>query len=178
MTALGGTSRVKGATALSLKYYKEANSLFAGVKDTFGLAYSYCGIANAMRMKGDFKGSLSYFARARREYKLIGDKVSYAYTLWGEGSALQLLGRDARALKDFKEAEALFKETKDRRGVVYCTLSVGMLKFSSDRAGGRAMMRRALKTAEGLGLKVELSYAKRVLKAAEKSPKELPLNLA
>jgi hypothetical protein len=58
-------------------------------------------------------------------------------------------------------------------------ISVGTLEVSSGRgAGGRRMIRRALKEAERLGLGVELGYAKRVLKAAEKSPEELPLNLA
>ena len=179
LTALGGTSRVKGATARSFKYYKEASMLFSALGDTFGLAYSYCGIANAMRMKGDFEGSLGYFAKARSNYKLIGDKVSYAYTLWGEGSALQMLGKNARALKDFKLAEALFKETKDRRGLVYCMISVGTLMVTSGRgAGGRAMLGRALKKADGLGLAVERGYAKTALRAAGKSPEELPLNLA
>ena len=39
----------------SFKYYIAANKLFSELNDTFGVAYSYCGIGNALRMKADYQ---------------------------------------------------------------------------------------------------------------------------
>jgi tetratricopeptide (TPR) repeat protein len=178
LTGLGGAHRVAGDYALSGKYYKDANRVFTGSSDTFGIAYSYCGIANSLRMRGRFKESLGYFKKAKTNYKKIGDKVSYAYTLWGEGSAFLMLGKDSQAGKDFASAYKLFKETGDRRGVVYCMISTGQIEFSRSRSKGVATIKKALKEAEGLGIKTEARYAKEALKAMEKSPEKLPLNLA
>ncbi|MBE7415888.1 MAG: tetratricopeptide repeat protein [Deltaproteobacteria bacterium] len=147
----------------SFRYYGEANALFRALKDTFGVAYSYCGIANSMRMNGDFRGSLRFFTKARENYKRIGDKVSYAYTLWGEGTALQMLGRNREALKDFEEARSLFRETKDRRGLIYCLISIGELDFKKDPKKGM----RAFSTASEARSpqpQVEARYAKSLIR--------------
>jgi tetratricopeptide (TPR) repeat protein len=178
LTGLGGASRVMGNHKDSNKYYTQANILFRELKDTFGVAYSYCGIANSMRMTGDFKGSLKFFKKAKDNYRKIGDKVSYAYTLWGEGTALHILGRDTEALNDFQEAAILFKETRDRRGLIYCALSIGEIDFRRDRKKGVRAFSSALKKAEKLGLGVESRYARELLSAAQKAPESIPLNLA
>ena len=131
-----------------------------------------------MRMQGDFKGSLGYFKKARTNYKKIGDKVSYAYTLWGEGSAFLMLGRSEDALKDFKEAKALFRQTKDKRGLVYCQLTIGQIEFARNEAKGVKTLAEAYTRARDLKLAVEARYAKTLLAAAEKDPSALPMNLA
>ncbi len=177
-TGLGGASRVAGRPLDSYKYYIEANRIFRTFKDTFGTAYSYCGVANSMRMRDDFKGSLAYFRKAKTNYRKIGDKVSYAYTLWGEGSAYQMLGKNSLAAKDFREAEKLFKITKDRRGLVYCLLSVSQIEFAKDPKKGIRLAKEALRKALSLNLGVEIRYAKKVLETMSKHPEKLPLNLA
>ncbi len=178
LTGLGGASRVAGRYAESGGYYHQANKVFRGLKDAFGIAYSYCGMANSLRMRGRYKESLGYFSKAKTNYKKIGDIVSFAYTLWGEGSAYQMLGMNARALKDFREAITLFKKSKDRRGLVYCALTIGQAALGANHANGPAKgiktVKAALRSAEALGLEVEAGYARRILASGAK----LPVNLA
>ena len=163
----------------SYRYYAKANQTFRMLHDTFGTAYSYCGLANATRMQGDFKGSLKCFNKAKTHYKKIGDKVSFAYTLWGEGTAFKMLSRLPEARRDFLYAQQLFKETRDERGLSYCELSLGELEFlKGGRAKAMLLFKKALKRARRFSFAVEIKYANRLLQALKsKSWERFPFNL-
>lgn len=179
LAGLGGATRVEGKYKESYKHYSEANKIFAELKDTFGMAYTSCGIGNSLRMKDEFRESLMHFGEARKKYKKIGDKVSYAYTLWAEGISFLMLGRLSTAVSNFKEAEKLFKITKDNRGIVYCTLGYAQAHFiSKKKALALKMSKNALKIATKHQFKIEKGYATTVIKAIEKKPETLPINLA
>jgi hypothetical protein len=44
------------------------------LRDKFGIAYSYCGLANASRMFLDFDLAEKYFDLATKNYEKIGDR--------------------------------------------------------------------------------------------------------
>ncbi len=179
LAGLGGATRVEGKYKDSYKYYSEANKIFSDIKDTFGMAYTSCGIGNSLRMQDEFRESLNHFGEAKKKYKKIEDRVSYAYTLWAEGISLLMLDRIVQANNNFKEAEKLFKSTKDNRGIVYCTLANAQSHFiSKKKALGLKMAKKALSSATKNEFKIEKGYAKKVIKAMEKSPNSLPINLA
>ena len=134
-----------GEYGKSLKHYQRANSLLDAEGDTFGTAYSFCGIANAHRMEGRFEEALEYFSQATGLYREIGDRVSYAYTLWGEGTALKVMGRLAEAKERFLSAHDLFSATGDIRGMIYTLLSLGEIDLLEGR---KEKMRKALKETE------------------------------
>ena len=166
-----------GDVAASQRYYTRANRSFVALKDTFGIAYSYCGLANAKRMKGDFKAAFDYFKKAKSNYKKIGDRVSYAYTLWGEGTAFKMVDKLDKADSDFREAEKLFKQTGDERGLVYCDLALGEIAYLNGRKRRAAtLFERAFTRAESFFFGAELKYCKRLLRAAE-TGRGFPFNL-
>ena len=88
----------------SFKYYIAANKLFSELNDTFGVAYSHCGIGNALRMKGDYSGALLHFRKATTLYRKIGDIVSFSYTLWSLGKTYTMLGKLDKAMDYFKQS--------------------------------------------------------------------------
>lgn len=179
LAGLGGATRVQGKYKESYKHYSEANKIFSDIKDTFGMAYTSCGIGNSLRMQDEFRESLNHFGEAKKKYKKIEDRVSYAYTLWAEGISLLMLDRIVQANNNFKEAEKLFKSTKDNRGLVYCTLASAQSHFiSKKKALGLKMAKKALSAATKNEFKIETGYAKKVIKAMEKQPSTLPINLA
>ena len=134
----------------SLDHYSRANQLLGEVDDTFGRAYSFCGMGNANRMMGYLPRALDYFARATELYSEIGDKVSYAWTLWGEGTALKMIRRLQEAEERFRRAQGLFSETGDGRGTIYCLLSLGEIRQLEGRVGdAAASLQRAEEVLEG-----------------------------
>lgn len=179
LAGLGGATRVQGKYKDSYKNYSEANKIFSDINDTFGMAYTSCGIANSLRMRDEYRESLNHFAEARKKYKKIGDRVSYAYTLWAEGISFLMLDRITNANDNFKEAEKLFKATKDNRGIVYCTIASAQTHFiSKKKALGLRLAKKALTSAAKYEFKIEKGYANKVIKAMEKKPATLPINLA
>ncbi|MBI4519879.1 MAG: tetratricopeptide repeat protein [Gemmatimonadetes bacterium] len=134
LCGLGGVSRVRGRYEDSLRFYTEANHRFGKeLQDTFGLAYSHCGIANARRMVGDFATAHSHFSLARTLYSRIGDRASHAYTLWGQATAYKMQRRLDRAAVLFRQAGELFRATRDFRGRAYVALGLGELDLMAGR---------------------------------------------
>jgi tetratricopeptide (TPR) repeat protein len=129
LAALGGIYRMLGQYALSGKYYREANKRMRQRKDTFGIAYSYCGLGNVQRMAGRFRQALPFYKKAEKLYGTIGDRVSYAYTLWSLGTTHKLLGQYTQAHWAFYKADILFKKTGDTRGRVYALLGHAEIEF-------------------------------------------------
>lgn len=122
LCALGGLSRMQGAPQRSLSYYRRAHAWALRHEDTFAIAYSACGIANAYRLLGNWGTAHHYFDIARLHYEAIGDRVSYAYTLWGEAMAYLLQRRLDLAEARCAAAETLFRQTEDRRGILHLAL--------------------------------------------------------
>jgi tetratricopeptide (TPR) repeat protein len=118
-----------GQYDLSGRYYREANRRMRRRKDTFGIAYSYCGLGNVERMAGRFKKALPFYKKAEKLYGSIGDRVSYAYTLWSLGTTYKMLGRHPQAIAAFNQADALFKTTGDSRGRIYALLGHAEVEF-------------------------------------------------
>jgi tetratricopeptide (TPR) repeat protein len=123
-----------GRWAETARHYRAANRIHRIRRDTFGTAYSFCGLGNVERMAGRWDDALLYFRRAEKLYKTIGDKVSYAYTLWSIGTALKMKGDFGNAKTYFSKADVLFRQTGDTRGRAYAFLGFAELKWL---AGGK-----------------------------------------
>lgn len=121
--ALGGLSRMQGAVKRSLAYYLRAHHHALRTEDTFGIAYSACGIANAYRMLQLWEPAHHYFTLARLHYESIGERLSHAYTLWGQATAYLLQHHWEQSEELLTMAETLFRQTGDRRGLIYVTLT-------------------------------------------------------
>lgn len=162
LCGLGGVSRVRGRYQDSLRFYREANRRFAmELRDTFGLAYSHCGIANARRMVGDFATAHSHFSLARTLYARIGDRASHAYTLWGEATAYKMERRPDRAAALFRQAGELFRATRDFRGLAYVALGLGELDLMAGRLkSARRRFERACAWAQNYGYVLESLHAR------------------
>jgi tetratricopeptide (TPR) repeat protein len=111
-----------GRYSESGQYYREANRRMRQRRDTFGIAYSYCGLGNVERMAGRFQKALPFYKKAEKLYGTIGDRVSYAYTLWSLGTTYKMLGHNPNALSAFQKADQLFIKTGDTRGRIYTLL--------------------------------------------------------
>jgi tetratricopeptide (TPR) repeat protein len=135
--------------------------------DTFGTAYSHCGIGNAYRMLGDYRKALASFSRASTLYKKIGDRVSYSYTLWSIGTTHKMLHEYASADNVFKEAQVLFKKTKDPRGLIYCQLGFGEIALlKGNNATALRKFKASLSQARRYGFRVEACHAAMLLSYA------------
>jgi tetratricopeptide (TPR) repeat protein len=143
----------------SLSYYTRAHTTLKEIKDVFGTAYSFCGIANAHRMGDDFERALSYFARATSLYREIGDRISYAYTRWGEGTTFKMVGKEEEALEAFQAAEAIFQATADQRGRIYTLLGRGEIALLQGKiAEAGEILKEAVGIAEAHPFRLELCH--------------------
>jgi tetratricopeptide (TPR) repeat protein len=143
----------------SLAYYTRAHTTLKEIKDVFGTAYSFCGIANAHRMAEDFERALGYFDRATSLYQKIGDRISYAYTRWGEGTTFKMVGKEEEALEAFQAAEALFRATADRRGMIYTLLGRGEIALLGGAVtDAEGLLSEALGIAEARPFRLELCH--------------------
>lgn len=158
--ALGGLSRMRGALQRSLTLYSRAHAYALRSNDTFGIAYSACGIANAHRMMQRWDAAEHYFTIARMHYEQIGDRVSYAYTLWGEAMAYLLQSRWTEAEERLQSAQALFQRTGDRRGWLYYVLAQVQLMAlrSASEPVLRDLLDRALRWSRHYGYRFELLH--------------------
>ncbi len=158
LCALGGLSRMRGAVQRSLAYYQRAHTWALREDDTFAIAYSACGIANAYRLLSDWDAAHHYFAIARLHYEMIQDRVSYAYTLWGEAMAHLLQHHWEQADELCTTAETLFRQTEDRRGLLHIVLlrlqfqTLHSARPSAERA---RVLRRALSWSRRYGYRFE-----------------------
>ncbi len=126
------------------------------IKDVFGTAYSFCGIANAYRMAEDFERALGYFARATSLYQEIGDRISYAYTRWGEGTTFKMVGKEEEALEAFQAAEVIFQATEDQRGRIYTLLGRGEVALiRGEVAEAEVLLEQAVGLAEARPFRLE-----------------------
>ena len=122
-----------GRFADTQDYYQRANALFEAEKDTYGRAYSYCGLGNAARMRGDYATAMQLFARAEKLYARIGDTASFAYTVWAMATVHKMRGDYLRSAQTFTRARGLFRKTRDARGGIYCRLGTGELALLRGR---------------------------------------------
>ena len=149
-----------GRAARSMEHYTKANQVFRGLKDTFGTAYSHCGMGNALRMRGEHEEAREQFVRASQLYVRIGDTVSYAYTLWSLAKTHMMTGYSVLAYKYVKEARSLFKKTSDPRGIIYCKLSIAeMNSIKGNKARAKTLITEAVKEAKEWGFAVEGCHA-------------------
>lgn len=147
LCALGGLSRMQGAPKRSLALYQQAHRWALREEDTFAIAYSACGIANAYRLLGEWGMAHHYFDVARLHYETIGDRVSYAYTLWGEAMTYLMQQRLDLAEHRCTAAESLFRRTEDRRGLLHgalVRLQVAALRSPYRKEAQQQILRQAL----------------------------------
>ncbi len=158
--ALGGLSRMRGAVKRSLTFYNRAHAYALRSNDTFAIAYSACGIANAYRMLQMWDAAEHYFAIARLHYEQIGDRVSYAYTLWGEAMALLLQSRWEEADTQLQTAKTLFQQTGDRRGWLHYVLAFLQLDAlrGTQQADFENMLNLALRWGQRYGYRFEFLH--------------------
>jgi tetratricopeptide (TPR) repeat protein len=152
-------ARMLGRFVESGRHYQTANRLHRQRKDSFGTAYSYCGLGNVERMNDRLDGALEYFLKAEKLYKRIGDKVSYAYTLWSIGTTYKLNGDLKTARRLFDEADKLFRSTGDLRGRSYAALGRAELLWMQGSDGERERA-AAERFAKAGGYAWELLHAK------------------
>jgi tetratricopeptide (TPR) repeat protein len=138
--------------------------MFRSLRDTFGTAYTHCGIGNANRMMNDYSKALGHFRKATRLYEEIGDIVSYSYTLWSLAMVYKMKGDLAKAGELINNARRNFKKTKDPRGIIYCDLADGEIAWmeGNDRKAQR-LMKSALANAERHKFRLEACHARLLL---------------
>jgi len=160
---------VAGLFGDSFKCYTAANKLFSELNDTFGVAYSHCGIGNALRMKADYSGALLHFRKATALYRKIGDIVSFSYTLWSLGKTYAMIGRLDKAMDYFRQSSGFFRKTKDPRGIIYCKLGMGEIEFLRGRLSpALANLNAALRDSLSNGFSVEKCHAAALLSFVNK----------
>jgi tetratricopeptide (TPR) repeat protein len=122
--------------------------MFHALRDTFGTAYTHCGIGNANRMMNDYGKALGHFRKATRLYEEIGDIVSYSYTLWSLAMVYKMKGDLAKAGELIDNARKNFKKTKDPRGIIYCDLADGEIAWmEGNNRKAHKMIKSALSNA-------------------------------
>lgn len=153
---LGGICRIKGELDRSLLYYRKASFLLSK-NDTFALAYSFCGSANALRQLGQLSEAKKLYERSRRLYSSLKDDADLGFVYWGRGEIKRKKGDLNGALSDFKMALKLFSRCFEKRGEVLSVLSMAKTLYAmgcKDKADN--MYFRAIKTAKKEGLKTYL----------------------
>jgi tetratricopeptide (TPR) repeat protein len=176
--ALGDWKSALALLKQALKSYKKredtegaAFTLWALAGTLSGIAYSHCGMGNALRMQGNLAGSREHFKRAIALYRRIGDIVSYSYTLWSMGKTYMALGKYSLAEKYLKDALALFRKTKDPRGTIYCRLGIAELRYLAGKtSAAKKLAQSALKEALKRGFKVEACHARAMLSVMDGKP--------
>jgi tetratricopeptide (TPR) repeat protein len=164
LAGLGGTHRIVGKTAESLKYYHQANEMFHSLRDTFGSAYTHCGVGNANRIMKEYGMALDHFRKATRLYEEIGDIVSYSYTLWSLAMVYKMKGDLIQAGELIGRARKNFKKTKDPRGIIYCDLADGEVAWmEGNNRKAQKLMQSALANAERHKFKLEGCHARLLL---------------
>ncbi len=167
MCGLGGAHRIAGKYKDSMNYYKKANKMFQSQKDKFGTAYSHCGIGNAYRMINNYKDAIKHFKKASRLYEDIGDIVSYSYTLWSFANVYKMKKDFLTSRNYINKALTNFKKTKDPRGIIYCSLTLGEMEFmEGNHASAKRRFLSALNSAAKHDFMLEKCHAEVLLQNA------------
>jgi len=160
---LGGIFRMIGEARMSGDLYRKANGIFKKMGDQFGLAYSFCGQGNAERMKGFYAPSIKFFSKAIAIYQQQKLSGPLGFVLWSRAQSEMMLGLRKKARKNILEAGRLFRAVRDERGLVYYELGMGEYFRAIGSKRGRPYYKRAFKSAQKLGLALEVIHAKRGL---------------
>jgi len=153
LMARGGLYRMIGDYKSSLQDYTEARKKAGRLKISYAMAYSDCGIGNALRMLGKSKEARKGLKMAAERYRSIDDIVSIPYTL----VSLSLMNLSEKKNPEFEEAEKLFIHTGDKRGLIYIDIVKAIYEYLSKKDNSR-ILQSAKTKAERLGLKLEAAH--------------------
>ncbi|MEI6846085.1 MAG: hypothetical protein WCK36_03450, partial [Candidatus Firestonebacteria bacterium] len=148
--------RLRGDFRGYLACYRTANKYFIKNKDTFGRAYSNCGMGSANRMLSNYRLSEKLYKKAEKLYSSFKDEINFSYVLWGHANTLLCLGKFNEAGKLNRKAGRLFKKWKDERGLVYIILQAAELSRNlGKKAKALDLFKRAILISRKHGLKIE-----------------------
>ena len=156
LLGLAGLARIRGNPRRSLGIYAEAlrqarNS--NGGEDLFSVAYSHCGMGNALRQLGRLKEARARYLVSRRLYRKIGDEVDAAYVDWGLGLVETRLGLLGRAEKSFNAALRAFRIRRESRGVALSQSGMASVHYLRGKKGrAKVLFQASLETARLAGL--------------------------
>jgi len=125
---LAGVLRISGDIEGSYLNYKKAKAIISS-DDFFAIAYSYCGMGNALRQLGRLNEAEGMYKRSFKYYSLIGDKVDLGFVCWGLGEIYKKKGYLNKALGYFNKAGVLFKKGLEKRGEILNMISTSQLLY-------------------------------------------------
>jgi len=154
---LGGTARVQGRLADSVRHYAAALAYFRRTEDLFGLAYARCGLANGLRQSGRWAEAERLYIEAGKLYRRLEDPADLGYVEWGLAQVLARTGRPERARRLIQAALRRFTGAGEVRGVVLSLLSLSALDHARGRTrAAEDLHRRALSLARAARIHTHL----------------------